>query len=167
MGLNAIRFALLCPKLDFSYRLGFLGMLHMEVFGQRLEQEHDMDTIMTAPSVSYKAELADGTEVAVDSPTDYPDPGKRSFVMHEPMVSTTLVFPEKCVPSLYRIVHTCHSTRSYSTAGAERGEGERGTAGAERKTWGMCVDTTVPTVLGRGFAGYFSAPAEPKKAQLF
>ena len=108
--------ALLCPKRGFSYRLGFLGMLHMEVFGQRLEQEHAMDTIMTAPSVSYKAELADGTEVEVDSPTDYPDPAKRNFVMHEPMVSTTLVFPEKCVAT----------ARARTAPGGTRGYGADG-----------------------------------------
>lgn len=100
------------PALGSGYRLGFLGMLHMEVFGQRLEQEHAMDTIMTAPSVSYKAELADGTEVEVDSPTDYPDPAKRNFVMHEPMVSTTLVFPEKYMGKMIQI---CQERRGAQT----------------------------------------------------
>lgn len=45
------------PALGQGWRLGFLGLLHMEVFTQRLEQEYDADPILTAPSVTYKIQL--------------------------------------------------------------------------------------------------------------
>jgi translation elongation factor EF-4 len=44
------------PALGQGWRLGFLGLLHMEVFSQRLEQEYDAQAIITAPSVTYKGE---------------------------------------------------------------------------------------------------------------
>lgn len=46
------------PALGSGWRLGFLGLLHLEVFNQRLDQEYDAQTIMTAPSVTYKGVLA-------------------------------------------------------------------------------------------------------------
>ncbi|CAH1965715.1 unnamed protein product [Acanthoscelides obtectus] len=69
------------PALGHGWRLGFLGLLHMEVFSQRLQQEHGADAIMTAPSVTYKIKLKptkqimkDGSDIIyVNNPAHWPD----------------------------------------------------------------------------------------------
>ncbi len=60
--------------LGFGFRLGFLGLFHMEIVQERLEREYDMDIIFTAPSVEYHIRKTDGTDLIIDSPADLPDP---------------------------------------------------------------------------------------------
>jgi GTP-binding protein LepA len=82
-----------------GWRLGFLGMLHMEVFSQRLEQEHDVQTILTSPSVSFRATLRNNTVINMESPSSFPE-AHEIKKLEEPMVLGTLVFPAEFVGEL-------------------------------------------------------------------
>ncbi len=59
--------------LGFGFRLGFLGLFHMEIIQERLEREYDMDIIFTAPSVAYRITKIDDTVITIRSPADLPD----------------------------------------------------------------------------------------------
>ncbi|MBX3102475.1 MAG: translation elongation factor 4 [Bacteroidetes bacterium] len=76
--------------LGFGFRVGFLGMLHMEIIQERLEREHDMTVITTVPTVRYKAQLTNGDMVDVSSPSELPDPGKTDH-LEEPYIKAQIV----------------------------------------------------------------------------
>ncbi|PHM17226.1 MAG: elongation factor 4 [Sulfuricurvum sp. PD_MW2] len=78
--------------LGFGFRVGFLGMLHMEVIKERLEREFNLDLIATAPSVVYKVYLTDGTMVEVQNPSELPEPQKIDRI-EEPYVKATVITP--------------------------------------------------------------------------
>ena len=78
--------------LGFGFRVGFLGMLHMEVVKERLEREFNLDLIATAPSVIYKVYKTDGSMVEVQNPSELPEP---QFIdkIEEPYVRATVITP--------------------------------------------------------------------------
>ncbi len=80
--------------LGFGFRCGFLGLLHMEIFQERLEREYHLDLITTAPSVVYKLTLNDGKELRIDNPTNYPDPATIATAS-EPIVRATIYTPSE------------------------------------------------------------------------
>ncbi len=88
--------------LGFGFRCGFLGLLHLEIIIERLEREFDLDLITTAPSVEYHFTLTDGTELAVENPTNYPDPG-RIAKAEEPFVDAHIYTPTEYVGSLMEL----------------------------------------------------------------
>ena len=78
--------------LGFGFRVGFLGLLHMEVIKERLEREFDLELLATAPSVEYHVFLTNGTQLVIHSPQDMPDPSKLDYV-EEPFLKTTVIVP--------------------------------------------------------------------------
>ncbi|MCB4390213.1 translation elongation factor 4 [Synechococcus sp. MU1617] len=80
--------------MGFGFRCGFLGLLHMEIVQERLEREYDLDLIVTAPSVIYKVNMIDGSEVMVDNPATLPDPQKRESI-EEPYVKMEIYAPNE------------------------------------------------------------------------
>ncbi len=82
--------------LGFGFRCGFLGLLHMDVVQERLEQEFGMDLIMTAPSVDYHAIMNDGSTKLIDNPADLPDAGEYKEVQ-EPYVKAEVMVPNDFV----------------------------------------------------------------------
>jgi GTP-binding protein LepA len=89
--------------LGFGFRCGFLGLLHMEIVRERLEREYDLDLVATAPSVEYRAHLADGSEVPVRSPQDLPDPAVLASVS-EPVVKVMIITPSAYVGTVMELV---------------------------------------------------------------
>ncbi|XP_067154195.1 translation factor GUF1, mitochondrial isoform X2 [Apteryx mantelli] len=104
------------PALGAGWRLGFLGLLHMEVFNQRLEQEYNMSVILTAPTVPYKAVLSSAKlikeygkeEITVINPAQFPDKLSVSEYM-EPTVLGTIVTPHKYIG---KIIALCQDRRA-------------------------------------------------------
>ncbi|MBT4595233.1 elongation factor 4, partial [bacterium] len=88
--------------LGFGFRCGFLGLLHMEVFKQRLEQEYNMNIITTCPVVLYKVTLTNETEILIDTPAKFPDPGQISTAC-EPWVKATVVTPKKYLGNVLKL----------------------------------------------------------------
>lgn len=82
--------------LGFGFRCGFLGLLHMDVVQERLEQEFDLDLIMTAPSVDYHAIMNDGSTKVIYNPSDLPDAGEYKEVQ-EPYVKAEIMVPNDFV----------------------------------------------------------------------
>jgi GTP-binding protein LepA len=92
--------------LGFGFRVGFLGLLHLEVVRARLEREFGLDLIATAPNVVYRVDMEDGTEHVVTNPSEFPI-GKIDRV-HEPVVRATLIAPSEFVGA---IMELCQSRR--------------------------------------------------------
>ncbi|WP_346675477.1 translation elongation factor 4 [Enorma phocaeensis] len=78
--------------LGFGFRVGFLGLLHMEVVKERLEREFDLDLIATSPSVDYHVYKTDGTMLEVRSPQDLPDVTRIDHI-EEPFLKAKVIVP--------------------------------------------------------------------------
>ncbi len=85
--------------LGFGFRCGFLGLLHMEIIEERLEREYNLDLITTAPSVIYKFDLSDGSQMQVDNPTNYPDPAT-IVSAQEPIADVHIYSPSEFVGTI-------------------------------------------------------------------
>lgn len=93
--------------LGFGFRIGFLGLLHMDIIMTRLEREFNLNIIATSPSVIYKVTLNDGIKIEVDSPNKMPDRTKISFI-EEPYIYTSIISPAEYIGS---IMDLCQSKR--------------------------------------------------------
>ncbi len=82
--------------LGFGFRVGFLGLLHMEIIQERLEREFNVDLIATAPSVNYHVYLKNGQMIKIENPSMFPDPTKIERI-EEPYVIATIMCPNEYV----------------------------------------------------------------------
>jgi GTP-binding protein LepA len=96
--------------LGFGFRIGFLGLLHMEIVRERLEREFDLDLISTAPNVVYRVVMEDGTEHVVTNPSEFPD-GKVA-VVYEPVVKASILSPTDYIGTL---IELCQARRGIQT----------------------------------------------------
>lgn len=87
--------------LGFGFRVGFLGLLHLEIVRERLEREFDLDLISTQPNVVYDVTMDDGKAVHVTNPSEYPD-GKIREVS-EPVVRATILAPSEFVGAIMEL----------------------------------------------------------------
>ena len=95
MALNDASFSFLAETSDalgFGFRCGFLGMLHMEIIQQRLENEAEIDLIQTAPNVTYELKLTNGEVKLIDNPQEVPDSGQIDE-FREPIAKVTFIVP--------------------------------------------------------------------------
>ena len=85
--------------LGFGFRCGFLGLLHMEIIQERLEREYNLDIVTTAPSVVYHITKTDGEMIAIDNPTNYPDPSLIAQA-EEPITNAHIYTPKEYVGNI-------------------------------------------------------------------
>jgi len=90
--------------LGFGFRVGFLGLLHLEIVTERLEREFGLDLIATAPSVVYEVTMEDKSEITVTNPSEFPT-GKVKKVL-EPMVRATVLSPKDYVGTIMELCQT-------------------------------------------------------------
>ena len=88
--------------LGFGFRCGFLGLLHMEIFQERLEREFNLDLVTTAPSVVYKLTMTNGETVMIDNPTNYPDPAQIQTAA-EPIVKASVYTPTDFIGAIMEL----------------------------------------------------------------
>ncbi|MFD3497532.1 translation elongation factor 4 [Streptomyces sp. NPDC058676] len=94
--------------LGFGFRVGFLGLLHLDVIRERLEREFNLDLIATAPNVVYRVIMEDGKEHTVTNPSEFPE-GKIDKVF-EPVVRATILAPSEFIGSIMELCQTRRGT---------------------------------------------------------
>ena len=88
--------------LGFGFRCGFLGLLHMEIVGERLEREFNLDLITTVPTVEYFVYLTDGSMMLLENPTKLPDPATIARI-EEPYVKARLMAPAEYIGGIMKL----------------------------------------------------------------
>ncbi len=92
--------------LGFGFRIGFLGLLHMEIVRERLEREFNLDLISTAPNVVYRVVSEEGVEIVVTNPSDWP--GGKIAEAYEPVVKAMVIAPSEYIGT---IMELCQARR--------------------------------------------------------
>lgn len=91
------------PVLGFGIRIGFLGLLHMEIVHERLEREYNLDLIVTNPSTDYHVRLNNGEQLDIKSAADLPDPAQISEIA-EPWIKGEIVVPKDFVGAVIQLI---------------------------------------------------------------
>lgn len=91
------------PVLGFGVRIGFLGLLHMDIVRERLEREYDLELVVTNPSTDYQVTLLNGDEVDIKSAADLPDVAKIELI-REPWIKGEIVTPKDYVGSIIQLI---------------------------------------------------------------
>ncbi len=91
------------PVLGFGVRIGFLGLLHMDIVRERLEREYNLDLVVTNPSTDYQISLLNGEEVSIKSAADLPDPAG-ILEIREPWIKGEVVVPKEYVGAVIQLI---------------------------------------------------------------
>ncbi len=96
--------------LGFGFRVGFLGLLHMEVVKERLEREFGLDLIATAPTVTYKVKKSDSSEIEIQNPSELPPPQEIEAI-YEPYVKATIITPTEFLGNVLNLLSEKRGTQ--------------------------------------------------------
>lgn len=91
------------PVLGFGVRIGFLGLLHMDIIRERLEREYDLNLVVTNPSTDYQVSLLNGEELDIKSAADLPDPAKIREI-REPWIKGEIVVPKDYLGNVIQLI---------------------------------------------------------------
>lgn len=92
------------PVLGFGVRIGFLGLLHMDIVKERLEREYDLSLVITNPSTDYKVSLLNGEEIDIKSANELPDPAAIKEI-REPWIDGEIVVPQEFIGPVIQLVN--------------------------------------------------------------
>lgn len=92
------------PVLGFGLRIGFLGLLHMDIIRERLEREFNLDLVITNPSTNYEVTLSDGTDLNIRSASDLPDQSTIAEI-REPWVKGEIILPQTMIGGVLNLIN--------------------------------------------------------------
>ena len=99
------------PVLGFGVRIGFLGLLHLDIIRERLEREYDLDLVVTNPSTDYQVSLNDGSEIDIKSASDLPEVTKVREI-REPWIKGEIVVPAQFIGPVIQLIVTKRGRQS-------------------------------------------------------
>ena len=91
------------PVLGFGVRIGFLGLLHLDIIRERLEREYDLDLVVTNPSTDYQVVLSSGEELDIKSASNLPDVSKVQSIS-EPWIKGEIIVPSKYIGAVLQLI---------------------------------------------------------------
>ncbi|HET8708864.1 MAG TPA: translation elongation factor 4 [Candidatus Saccharimonadales bacterium] len=91
------------PVLGFGVRIGFLGLLHMDIVRERLEREYNLDLVVTNPSTDYQVTMTNGDEIDIKSASELPDPAQITEI-REPWIKGEIVVPKEYVGPVIQLI---------------------------------------------------------------
>jgi GTP-binding protein LepA len=91
------------PVLGYGVRIGFLGLLHMDIIRERLEREYDLDLVVTNPSTDYQVRLSSGEEIDIKSASEMPDASKVAEI-REPWIKGEIVVPQEYIGAVIQLI---------------------------------------------------------------
>ena len=91
------------PVLGFGVRIGFLGLLHMDIIRERLEREYHLDLVVTNPSTDYQIELTSGEEIDIKSASELPNVAKIATI-REPWINGEIIVPKEYIGAVIQLI---------------------------------------------------------------
>jgi GTP-binding protein LepA len=91
------------PVLGFGVRIGFLGLLHMDIIRERLEREYNLELVVTNPSTDYQITMTNGEEIDIKSASDLPDPAQITEI-REPWIKGEIIVPKDYVGAVIQLI---------------------------------------------------------------
>lgn len=98
------------PVLGYGIRIGFLGLLHMDIIRERLEREYNLDLVVTNPSTNYEVTLSDGEELDIKSASELPDVARVNEI-REPWIKGEIVVPQDYIGAVIQLIVSKRGTQ--------------------------------------------------------